>query len=84
MENENSTEGIFKIVHHMHKYCPGHDTDHPTTILAAGDLLTCERMSSCIEEQRNSTTPSGRLEGFMPVIADFHALANFYQVRHLR
>nr|XP_054763564.1 uncharacterized protein LOC129270188 [Lytechinus pictus] len=80
MENENSTDGIIKIVRHMHQYCPGDDTDHPSTILSAGDLLTCERMSSCIEQQRNSTSPSGRLEGLMPVIADFHALANFYQV----
>ena len=80
MENENTTEGIYKIMHHMHQYSPGHSTDRLTTILSAGDLLTCERESKCVEEQRNSSTPSQRLEGLMPVIADFHALANYYQV----
>ena len=67
-------------MHHMHEYVPGHSSEQPTTIISAGDLLTCERESNCIEEQRNSSTPSQRLEGLMPVIADFHALANFYQV----
>eukprot|EP00057_Strongylocentrotus_purpuratus_P018700 XP_011673174.1 PREDICTED: uncharacterized protein LOC105442605 [Strongylocentrotus purpuratus] len=79
-ENENTTDGILKIMHHMHQYVPGHSSEQPTTIISAGDLLTCERESNCIEEQRNSSTPSQRLEGLMPVIADFHALANFYQV----
>ena len=80
MENENTSEGIYNIMHHMHQYVPGHDTDNPTTIVSAGDLLTCERESNCIEEQRNSSTPSRRLEGLMPAIADFHALANYFQV----
>ncbi|XP_072166071.1 uncharacterized protein [Diadema setosum] len=80
IENENTSDGIFKIVKHMHQYTPGHGTDHPTRILVTGDLLTCERISSCIEEQRNSTSASQRFEGLMPVIADFHALANYYQV----
>ena len=82
MENENTTDGIIKIMHHMHSYTPGHKSQHPTMLLSAGDLLTCERESNCIEEQRNSSTPSQRLEGLMPVIADFHALANYYQVSH--
>ena len=80
MENENTSNGILKIMHHMHAYVPGHSSEHPTTIISAGDLLTCERESNCIEQQRNSSTPSQRLEGLMPVIADFHAIANFYQV----
>ncbi|XP_072181183.1 uncharacterized protein [Diadema setosum] len=85
MENENTSEGILKILHHMHAYVPGDASSHPTRILSAGDLLTCERESNCIEQQRNSTTPSRRMEGLVPVIADFHALANFYKViwKHL-
>ena len=80
MESENTTGGIYNIMHHLHKYTPGHGTDKVTPIISAGDLLTCERESSCKAEQSNSTTPSKRLEGLVPVIADFHALANFYQV----
>ncbi|XP_071476351.1 uncharacterized protein [Diadema antillarum] len=85
MEDENSSDGILRIMHHMHKYVPGHGTENPTATLSSGDLLTCERESNCREEQRNSSTPSNRLEGLMPVIADFHALANYYQVvwKHL-
>ena len=80
MENDNTSDGIFKILNHMHQYVPGHDTDKPSTVISAGDLLSCEREVNCIEEQRNSTTPTKRLEGLMPAIADFHTVANFYQV----
>ena len=80
LESENTTDGILKIMHHMHSYVPGHATDSPTKILSSGDLLTCERETNCIEQQRNASTPSERLEGLMPVIADFHTIANFYQV----
>ena len=80
MENENTTNGIYKIMHHFHQYVPGHDTDTVVPIISAGDLLTCERESACKAEQQNSKTASKRLEGLVPVIADFHALANFYQV----
>ena len=80
MESENTTDGILKIMHHMHSYVPGHSTETPTKLLSAGDLLTCERETNCIEQQRNASTPCERLEGLMPVIADFHTIANFYQV----
>ena len=80
MEDENTAEGILKIMHHMHQYVPGHGTDRLCEIISAGDLLTCERESSCQEEQQNSTSPSAQLEGPMPVIADFHAHATFLEV----
>lgn len=80
MENENTSEGIYRIMHHMHKYVPGHDNEQPMEIICAGDLLTCERQSNCIEEQQNSKTPNKRLDGFTPAIADFHSYANFLQV----
>ena len=84
MENENTTEGIYKIMHHLHQYVPGHGSDKVIPIISAGDLLTCERESSCKAEQQNSTTPSTHLEGLVPVIGDFHALGNFYQVHDAR
>lgn len=80
MEEENKTDGIYNIMHHLHKYVPGHGSDQVTPIISAGDLLTCERESSCKREQCNSTTPTKQLQGLVPVIADFHALGNFYQV----
>ena len=80
MESENDTNGIYNIMHHLHKYVPGHGTEKVTPVISAGDLLTCERESSFRGEQRNSTTHSEKLKGIVPVIADFHALANFYQV----
>lgn len=82
MENENTSDGIYKLMHHMHQYIPGHDSEAVTPVISAGDLLTCERESACKNEQRNSMTTSKRLEGLVPVIADFHALANFYQVSY--
>ncbi|XP_033638557.1 uncharacterized protein LOC117299208 [Asterias rubens] len=80
MESENDTNGIYNIMHHLHKYVPGHGTEQVTPVISAGDLLTCERESTFRGEQRNSTTHSEKLKGIVPVIADFHALANFYQV----
>nr|XP_054758519.1 uncharacterized protein LOC129264636 [Lytechinus pictus] len=80
MHDENTADGIYHIMHHLHGYVPGHGTSNPHKVISAGDLLTCERESSCIEEQRNSSTASQRLEGLVPVISDFHTLANFYQV----
>ena len=80
MEDENKTDGIYNIMHHLHKYVPGHKSDQVTPIISSGDLLTCERESSCRRDQINSTTSSDRLEGLVPVIADFHVLGNFYQV----
>ena len=80
MESENSADGIYKIMHHLHKYVPGHDSDAPTPVISAGDLLTCERESACKREQGNSDTKSECLHGLVPVIGDFHALGNFYQV----
>lgn len=80
MENENTADGILKVMQYMHKYVPGHDTDNLTQVISAGDLLSCERESNCQEEQQNSTSPSSRFEGLMPAIADFHAHANFLEV----
>ena len=84
MENENTAEGILKTMHYMHKYVPGHGTDNVTQVISAGDLLSCERESSCRSEQQNSSSPSSRFEGLMPVIADFHAHANFLEVSNIK
>ena len=37
-ENEASTEGIVKVMQHLHKYVPGHGTDEVVPILSRGDL----------------------------------------------
>ena len=75
-------EGMPDIVEHQHTYVPGHANDKPVRTVVAGDLMTCERTSAAMEDVRNAQTKSGRREGMIPVIADFHLLGNFYQVRH--
>lgn len=69
------------IVAHQHSYVPGNATDTPIRTIVAGDLLTCERTSAAMEDVRNSKTKSGRREGMIPIISDFHLLGNFYQVK---
>ena len=74
-------EGMPHIVAHEHSYVPGHTSDDgPVRTVVAGDLLTCERTSSAMEEVQNAHTRSGCRDGMIPVIADFHLLGNFYQV----
>ena len=80
MENENSSEGIVKIMDHMNKYVPNGTTQSPIPIISAGDQLTCERELNA-QESRRDCEPADRWAGMIPEIADFHALGNFYEVR---
>ena len=73
-------KGMPDIVEHQHSYVPGSEKDKPLRVIAAGDLMTCERTSSTMEDIQNAETKAGWREGMIPVIADFHLLANFYQV----
>ncbi len=83
MKNENTKDGMDAIVRHLHRYTPGHnDKDTLVPIISAGDLLTCERECSSIENQRGGFTAATKLEGLQPHIADFHTSGNFMQVRN--
>ena len=80
-ENENTTEGMAKIVKYLHQYVPGQDDpDKLVPIISAGDLLTCERENSAVENKRDQASATKRLEGLQPQISDFHTSGNFMQV----
>jgi hypothetical protein len=80
MENENTSEGIEKIMAHLHEYVPGHDTDTLQLTMCGGDLLSVERASNSQEDKQDSSTPSRKLLGLMPALEDWHTMANFYMV----
>ena len=80
MENENTSEGVSKIMEHLHTYVPGHGTDQPLMTMCGGDLLTVERESNAQEDKHDSKTPSRKLLGLMPALEDWHTMANFYMV----
>ena len=78
--NESTTEGIIDIMQFQHKLLPGHDTDNILRTLSVGDLLTVERQQNAQEILSDGPTPSKRLEGLIPTLADFHAYGNFLEV----
>ena len=80
MENENTSEGIEKIMKHMHTYVPGHNGDRLELTMCGGDLLSVERAANAQEDKQDSHTPSDKLLGLMPVLEDWHTMANFYMV----
>ena len=49
-------------------------------LLIGGDQLTSERIRGAQSLRQNSTTPTGRLDGFVPVSEDWHAKVCFMQV----
>jgi len=78
--NEAKTEGIIEISQYQHKLVPGNNTDTVIRMLSVGDLLTVERQQNAQEDMRDSATPSSRLEGLIPALADFHSYGNFMEV----
>ena len=82
-ENESTTEGIINILREQHTYVPGHNTDRLVRTFTVGDLLTVERAQNGQSDLQDSPTPSGRLEGLIPTLADFHSYGNFLEVETL-
>ena len=64
----------------QHKLVPGHGSDVLCRIFSVGDLLTVEREQNAQEDLRDSPTSSGRLQGLIPALADFHTYGNFLEV----
>ncbi|XP_011679955.2 uncharacterized protein LOC105445739 [Strongylocentrotus purpuratus] len=76
--NENTHEGMVEILDHMNKYVPVEtDGTTPVKIISGGDLLTCERETNTILDRQDSPSPMARWDGLVPVIDDFHTMANF-------
>ena len=75
-QNENTTEGINGVLHHLHTYVPKwipENNQHKAfynEIGLVGDQLTIERTVNCILSMANGFTPDDRLEGMHAEIAD--------------
>ena len=65
---------------HQHQFSAGHDSDNLVRIFLIGDLLTVERQQNAQDNLSNSASPSARLEGLIPGLADFHSYGNFMEV----
>ena len=50
-------------------------------VILGGDQLTKARAVSAIKIKSNGERPSSRLEGFIPVIEDWHAKLCLFEVR---
>nr|XP_054757175.1 uncharacterized protein LOC129263286 [Lytechinus pictus] len=80
-ENENTHEGIVAILDKMNAYIPMmKDSNVQIPTLSGGDLLTCERQVNAKKDRQDSTSSASKWEGVIPVIDDFHAMANFLEV----
>ena len=78
--DETTTDGMIDIMQEQHKLVPGHNSSHLVRTLSFGDLLTVERQQNAQEDLKDSATSSGRLEGLIPALADFHSYGNFMEV----
>ena len=64
----------------QHKLVPGHGSNHMVRMFSIGDLLTTEREQHAQDDLCDSASPSARLEGLIPGLADFHSYGNFMEV----
>ena len=65
---------------YQHQFVRGHDSNHLVRIFSIGDLLTVERQQNAQDDLSDSASPSARLEGLIPGLADFHSYGNFMEV----
>jgi L1 cell adhesion molecule like protein len=87
MKNENKYEDMIDIMSSLHKYVPSKVKTDPITlnntthnvideqlypICFGGDQLSVARYRGSQLIRSNSTTPSNRLEGLIPVAEDWH------------
>ena len=64
----------------QHQFVLGHDSNHLIRIFSIGDLLTVERQQNAQDDLSDSASPSVRLEGLIPGLADFHSYGNLVEV----
>ena len=65
---------------YQHQFVPVHDSDHLVRIFSIGDLLTVARQQNEQGDLSDSASPSARLKGLIPGLADFHSFENFMKV----
>ena len=79
-ENENTNEGMVAILDVMNQYVPTVGDDHQLPIISGGDLLTCERQMNSKLDRQDSKSATSKWDGTVPVIDDFHTMANYLEV----
>ncbi|XP_077864340.1 LOW QUALITY PROTEIN: uncharacterized protein LOC144349697 [Saccoglossus kowalevskii] len=85
-KNEQYTEEMIEIAKYAHQFVPGHtdtleDDKAPLCkVPFVGGQLTVERLRESLDSVCDGRTPTQRLEGIYPKLADWHALVAFYRV----
>ena len=78
-QNTATIEGVTNILRLLHKYVPLKD-GKPYVIPCHGDQLSVERMFDAMKHSAGADTPTGRLEGIIPVPQEFHKRMILLQV----
>lgn len=84
--NENTTEGMVEILEQMSGYVPEVQVTQeseetvPFPLAMAGDMLTAARARTA-QEVRVTSPGKKALRSLFPFTADWHAKANFMEVR---
>lgn len=85
LKNENAIDEMIDVLQDLSQYIPQRKDPHvhqddeslpnhnSHNILLGGDQLTEVRARSAIRMRQNSETGSGKLQGFIPVIEDWHS-----------
>lgn len=80
-ENENTADGMKKVLHQIQQQYVPKVNDGENTLFhevgIAGDQLTIERIVNCLLSLSNGFTQEERLEGIHAEIADWHAELKF-------
>ena len=76
-KDENISSDMIDILAYFRQFVPGNESQQLKPVLCYGDELMCERLHNAQEDRRDSFTPSGRFEGIVGCIGDFHAVGNF-------
>ena len=93
-KNENKIKEMVDILKHLHQYVPVYKCDEGVSseaevieheckvykILLGGDQLTKVRAMSAMRVKSNGWTPTARLEGFIPVVEDWHTKLCLFEV----
>ena len=90
-KNENKLDEMVDIMDHLNQYVPTEVT-HTTApkrmqidtmhkVLVGGDQLTVARMKGAKSMREDSQHDAGRLDGFIPVVEDWHTKVCLLEVR---
>ena len=84
--DENTTDGITKVIEHLHQYLDKVDKGEDAKFVEeglVGDQPTIERAVNAAQSRKNGLNAEERLEGFHWGVADWHAGMKLCSVRFL-